>query len=234
MSSDRTTSGRWASCIVGRRRAGSCGSCCRHLRAVRARARHALQLPRGGCHGTPTGSADRRPNPGRSALIKAASTSRAIWRTGFTGAGWPSASPGAASPPTRPQRGIRWQDQGPSPSPAPVPDLYGCGRKVAGLACIQLQGTATRRDRQQGPSHADGIGSRHQPATPSEAGKLAFGRPDVGAQVNQLPAAVATGQETSGRSAGHSLSCLQRKRPPLGAAGNVLICVGNFGCGGRI
>lgn len=26
----------------------------------------------------------------------------------------------------------------------------------------------------------------------------------------------------------------ERKKPPLGAAGNVLICSANFGCGGRI
>jgi transposase InsO family protein len=40
------------------------------------------------------------------------------------------------------------------------------------LAQILQRGTATRRDRQQGPDHADEIRGRHQPVTLSEAGKL--------------------------------------------------------------
>ena len=50
--------------------------------------------------------------------------------------------------------------------------LCGRGRKVGGLAQILQRGTATRRDRQQGPDHADEIGGRHQPVTLNEAGKL--------------------------------------------------------------
>jgi hypothetical protein len=48
----------------------------------------------------------------------------------------------------------------------------GCGRKVRAMVYILQRGTATRRDQQQGPDHADKIRGPDQPVTLSEAGKL--------------------------------------------------------------
>jgi hypothetical protein len=42
------------------------------------------------------------------------------------------------------------------------------------LECILPRGTATWRDRNQGPDHADGIGGHHQHVTLIEAGKLSL------------------------------------------------------------
>ena len=60
------------------------------------------------------------------------------------------------------------------PEPALVHDPCRRRRKTGGLVCILPRGTATWRDRERDPDHADAIGGHHQPVTLIEAGKLSL------------------------------------------------------------